>query len=286
MNVLYYALNETKFNGILFCTTAKKTWDLLEVTHKGTSQVKESKISLLPHKFEVFKLEENEIINVVYICFNDIVVGLKRLGKTIGKAELNHKFFLSLTKEWRPKVTAVKKSKDLATMTMDELLGSLIIHEYTLQMDKEDMETTKKKDLALRILMQEEDDDLDEEWEKNLKNRVGSSTLRRHEEERGKGIKRDLKFKKKNTKVKIQWYKCKGFEHVMSECRPKDKHQEPKGNKIIQATVESDDEVDDCLSEFWFMAIKEEREEDFERAFEELHVDEGTPNTGRANYNI
>lgn len=41
-------------------------------------------------------------------------------------------------------------------MTMEELLGSLITLKHTLQIDKEEMETTnKKKDLALQIIMQE-----------------------------------------------------------------------------------------------------------------------------------
>lgn len=61
MNALYCALNKTEFN-----TTAKEIYDLVEITHEGTSQVKESKINLLTHKYEVFKMEENETINNMY----------------------------------------------------------------------------------------------------------------------------------------------------------------------------------------------------------------------------
>lgn len=35
----------------------------------------------------------------MYIKFDDIVIGLKKLEKTIGKVELNYKVLLSLPKE-------------------------------------------------------------------------------------------------------------------------------------------------------------------------------------------
>ena len=54
MNLLYYALNASEFNRIFTCTSAKKIWDRLKVAHEGTNQVKESKINMLVHKYELF----------------------------------------------------------------------------------------------------------------------------------------------------------------------------------------------------------------------------------------
>lgn len=60
----------------------------------------------------------------------------------------------------------------------------------------------------------------------------------------------------------------------MHECPSQDRDQKPIGKKVLLATVELDDEgSQDCLSEFYFMTIKEEREEDFERVFEKLYVE-------------
>lgn len=59
----------------------------------------------------------------------------------------------------------------------------------------------------------------------------------------------------------------------MSEYPTKEKDQEPKGKKALQAWVDSDDESDDLLSEFCFMAIEEEKKKYFKRAFEELYVE-------------
>lgn len=51
----------------------------------------------------------------------------------------------------------------------------------------------------------------------------------------------------------------------MHECPSKDKDIYTKGKKVLQNTLELDDEgSENCLSEFDFMAIEEEKEETFE----------------------
>lgn len=58
MNDFYCSLNKSEFNRVSFYTTLKEISDLHKVTHEGTSQVKESKISLLTHKYEILKWRE------------------------------------------------------------------------------------------------------------------------------------------------------------------------------------------------------------------------------------
>lgn len=81
-------------------------------------------------------MEVGETINVMYNNFNNTIVGLKGLVRVIEKAEFNHKLLLSLPKEWRSRFMAIEEAKDLATMNMEKLLGSLINHECTMQIDK------------------------------------------------------------------------------------------------------------------------------------------------------
>ena len=62
INTLHYALNPTEFNRISTYKTAKEIWDKLKITHEGTSQAKESKITLLSNQYEMFKMQPNENI--------------------------------------------------------------------------------------------------------------------------------------------------------------------------------------------------------------------------------
>lgn len=145
MNDLLCAHNETKLNRVSLCQSAKVICQLLEITREGTSQVKETMISLLTHKYEVFKMEKGETINIIYNHFNDIMVGLNGLGKVIGKVELTRKLLLSLSKEWCPKVIAIEKAKDPTTMSMYELIGSSLTHELTFRMGMEEMKNNNNK---------------------------------------------------------------------------------------------------------------------------------------------
>ena len=54
MNALFCTLDKNEFNHVLVCKIAFDIWHTLEVTHEGTSRVKESKINLLIHSFELF----------------------------------------------------------------------------------------------------------------------------------------------------------------------------------------------------------------------------------------
>ena len=107
MNALLYVLDKNKFNHILSCETAHDIWHTLEIIHKGTSRVKESKINLLMYSFELFRMEPSETIGDMYTRFMDVVNGLKALGKSLSNFELVNKILSSLPKSWDSKVTII-----------------------------------------------------------------------------------------------------------------------------------------------------------------------------------
>ena len=81
IHMLYCALDINEFNRVSGCEAAKEILDKLEVTHEGSNRVQESKISLLVHKYELFKMEINEIIYEIFTRFTDIINDLKSLGE-------------------------------------------------------------------------------------------------------------------------------------------------------------------------------------------------------------
>ena len=70
-------MDRNENNRICQCKSAKEIWKLLEITHEGTNQVKESKINLLVHSYELFFMKENETIVEMITRFTDIVNGLE-----------------------------------------------------------------------------------------------------------------------------------------------------------------------------------------------------------------
>ena len=149
MNLLYCALDPTEFNRVSTCSSAKEIWDTLEVTHEGTSQVKQSKINMLVHTYEMFKMEPSETISDMFTRFTNIVNGLKSLGKIYTNQELVNKILRSLPSTWDAKSTAIQEAKDLATLPLEQLIGSLMTYEMNLQQKLAETEK-KKKVIALK----------------------------------------------------------------------------------------------------------------------------------------
>ena len=57
MNALFCTLNKEEFNSVSTTTSVHQIWQILQVTHEGTNKVKESKIYILVHRFELFKMK-------------------------------------------------------------------------------------------------------------------------------------------------------------------------------------------------------------------------------------
>ena len=71
---LLCSINRNEYNRICQYKSAKKFWRLLEITRKGTNQVKGSKITLLVHTYELFFMKDNETIVKMITRFIDIVI--------------------------------------------------------------------------------------------------------------------------------------------------------------------------------------------------------------------
>ncbi|GAV79332.1 UBN2 domain-containing protein, partial [Cephalotus follicularis] len=126
-HVIFYALSPSEFHRVSSHDFAKEMWDRLMVTYEGTNQVKDTKINRLVHDYELFTMLENENISSMYARFNDIINALK------------------------------EEAKDLSTVPLEDLLGSLMTHE--LRMSDQARNEPKKKTIALKASEDEESDE-------------------------------------------------------------------------------------------------------------------------------
>ncbi|GAV62154.1 UBN2 domain-containing protein [Cephalotus follicularis] len=144
-HVIICALNSNEFNRVSSCATAKEMWDRLEVTYEGTNQVKDAKINMLVREYEMFSMKENENISGMFVRFTNIINSLQSLNNCYTNSEMVRKILRCLPKSWMSKVTDIEESKDLNTLPLEELLGSLMTHEMTIKNHEDDEEQDKKK---------------------------------------------------------------------------------------------------------------------------------------------
>ncbi|KAH9679144.1 Integrase catalytic domain-containing protein [Citrus sinensis] len=198
------------------CESAQEIWNKLEVVYEGTNQVKESKISRYTRQYELFQMEKNENVYSMYIRFTDIVNTLGALGKTFSNSEKVKKIIRSLIKEWRPKRpkrTAIEEAKNLNTLPLDDLIGSLISYEEDLVVEKGDQE--KKKSIALKASKYESDRGSEPDDEELA---ILARRFRKFFKKTGEQRKfRNFKNQREKKEV-ITCYECKKPGHIRSEC--------------------------------------------------------------------
>ncbi|GJU79717.1 retrovirus-related pol polyprotein from transposon TNT 1-94 [Tanacetum coccineum] len=133
------------------CNTKKEIWKTLLITHQGNSQVKDNKIDLLVQQYEQFVIFVDESIYSAFARFNTIITSLKALDDGYSSKNYVRKFLRALHPKWRAKVTAIKESKDLTSLSLDELIGNLKVHEMIIKKDSKIVKAkVKRKSLALK----------------------------------------------------------------------------------------------------------------------------------------
>ena len=144
MNVIFIAVSMEEFKRISNVEVAHTVWNILKIVHEGTKTVKINKLQQLTSKFESIRMFDDESFNEFYAKLNDIVNSAYNLGEIYDQPKIVRKILRSLIENFRPKVTAITESKDVNSIPVDELVGSL--QSYELDLPK----TSKSKSMTLK----------------------------------------------------------------------------------------------------------------------------------------
>nr|GFC53944.1 UBN2 domain-containing protein [Tanacetum cinerariifolium] len=107
-------------------------------------------IDLLVQQYEQFIISEDESIDSAFARFNTIVASLKALDEGYSSKNYVRKFLRAPHPKWRVKVMAIEESKDLTSLSLDEIIRNLKVHEMIIKKDSEIVkEKVKRKSLAL-----------------------------------------------------------------------------------------------------------------------------------------
>ena len=91
-------------------------------------------------------MSDDKCFDEFYAKLNDNVNSAYNLGEIYDQPKIVRKILRSLTKDFRPKVIAITESKDVDSILVDELVGSL--QSYELDLPK----TNKFKSMALKSI--------------------------------------------------------------------------------------------------------------------------------------
>ncbi|GKA68708.1 zf-CCHC domain-containing protein [Tanacetum coccineum] len=199
--VIYNALPRKEYKKQFHVQNYKRNLGYLLITHQGNSQVKDNKIDLLVQQYEQFTILKEESIDNAFARFNTIITSLKALDE---------------------------ESKDLTSLSLDELIRNLKVYEV---ISKNDFEVVKGKreqnrSLALKAKKESSDEDSstsdseDEEYAmavrdfKKFFKRRGRFVRQPHDERKVSQRNKD----DKNGKGERKCFKCGDSNHLIGEC--------------------------------------------------------------------
>ena len=146
MNAIFNVVSMEKFKRISNVEIAHTDWNILQIVHEGTKVVKINKLQKLTSRFESIRMSDDESFDEFYVKLNDIVNSAFNLGEVYDQPKIVRKILRSLTEDFRPKVTTITESKDVDSILVDELVGSLKSYESDLP------KANKSKSVALKSI--------------------------------------------------------------------------------------------------------------------------------------
>lgn len=100
-------------------------------------------VALLNSKFENFKME-HETVKDMFSRLTTIVYNARALSKDLLELELVNKILRVLPKAFKSKIAAIQESKELKSVKLHELIGSLLVHELEMKTRGYHVEPKKK----------------------------------------------------------------------------------------------------------------------------------------------
>ncbi|GKE84093.1 zf-CCHC domain-containing protein, partial [Tanacetum coccineum] len=163
--------------------------------------------------------------------------------------------------KWRAKVTAIKESKGLTSLSLDELIGNLKVHEMIIKKDSEIVKTKgQRKSLALKAKKESNDEECSTSESEEEEYTMAVRDFKNFFKRRGRFVRQPRNNKNtfqrirddKHGKGDRKCFRCGNPNHLIRECPkpPKDKNQRAfVGGSWSDSGEEDDEKVKDetCL---------------------------------------
>ncbi|GJV24653.1 retrovirus-related pol polyprotein from transposon TNT 1-94 [Tanacetum coccineum] len=232
---------QKEYEQIFMCNMEKEIWKTLLITHQGNSQVKDNKIDLLVQQYEQFIISKDESIDSAFARFNNIITSLKALDEA--------------------KVTAIEELKDLTSLSLDELIGNLKVHEMIIKKDSKIVKAkVERKSLALKAKKESSDEECSTSSSEDEEYAMAVRDFKKFFKRRGRFVRQPRNDKKtfqrsrddKNSKSERKCFRCGDPNHLIGECPkpPRDKNQRAfVGGSWSDSGEEDDEKIQDetCL---------------------------------------
>jgi hypothetical protein len=224
LGMVQKGVSETIFPRIMGATRAKEDWDTLQEDFQGDKKVRAIKLQTLSRDFKNMRMKENESVKDYSTRFLELVNQMKVYGEDMIDRRIVEKILISLHEKFDHMVAVIEETKDLSSLGVQELLGSLKSHEQRLERHSEkSIESAFQSKLTINSKNSEKTTLTHEQGERDS-TRGGRSFKVRGRSPRGRGggsyeIKPSVEGSSQRCNI------CKNNSHVEKDCWFKGKPQ-------------------------------------------------------------
>ncbi|GKC64317.1 zf-CCHC domain-containing protein [Tanacetum coccineum] len=187
--------------------------------------------------------------------FNTIITSLKALDEGYSSKNYVRKFLRALHPKWRAKVTAIEESKDLISLSLDELIGNLKVHKMIFKKDSEIVKAkVGRKSLALKAKKESSDEECSTSNSEEKEYDMAVRDFKKFFKRRGDShetISKDKKYVQRSmlmtrpSKNNRKCFSCGDPNHLFGEYFKTTERQEPKSlcREVLMELIAVGDEM-------------------------------------------
>ncbi|XP_078444223.1 uncharacterized protein LOC144713503 [Wolffia australiana] len=238
LSIIYGAISDEILAQLDSQLTAKETWTMLKTKNLGAARVQKARVQALKREFELLIMGEDELVCGFARKLSKVVTQLRTMGEKLEEGDVVAKLLRATLAKFDSITSSIEQFGEMESMTLEEAVGSLKIHEDKL---KDRQSRREEQVLLARAIRKGKKKDKD----KNSRGRGrGRGEGRgRGQSNDGKGWSKDEDYRPRD-KSKIKCYNCQKFGHFASECRSDKKEEkanlanaEEKGESALLMTL-------------------------------------------------
>nr|DAD21450.1 TPA_asm: hypothetical protein HUJ06_022913 [Nelumbo nucifera] len=138
-NYLFQAIDRSILETILCKDTSMQIWDSMKKKYQGNTRAKRVQLQALRREFEVLQMKLGESVSEYFSRTMAIANKMRIHGEKLEDVTIVEKILHSMTPRFNFVICSIEESKDIDTLSIDELQNSLLVHEQKItQQDNEE----------------------------------------------------------------------------------------------------------------------------------------------------
>jgi hypothetical protein len=130
---LYQSIDRVTIDQIQDRRSSKIIWESMKKKFGGNERVRKSLLQKLRRDFEILEMNESEKVEEYFKRVLTITNKMRSNGETMTESKVVEKILRTLSEKFMYMVVSIEESKDIESISIDELQASLVVHEGKFQ---------------------------------------------------------------------------------------------------------------------------------------------------------